>query len=228
MKNLSVAWIMTNHPLWLGRTKVVQGVANVMNYYPWDRQHFAATIGLTIIAPESHSLWIAILLFTNCLFEPLNLINIQTMFQNSKHPLSDQVPDKDKSWPKMSNLVSHIFPLHLQCTVRTDWGKGWKTRSSWLNCALRDDEAVYWVSIGLYEAVAVDNYRTRVRSLFTLVTNWLTHWLTDSLLFNKLYWCDPGVWRCQLKTCWCCNCCWWWSCWYQFVADLEAEVWSKS
>ena len=30
-----------------------------------------------------------------------------------------------------------------------------KTRSSWLNCALRDDEAVYWVSIGHYEAVAV-------------------------------------------------------------------------
>ena len=29
------------------------------------------------------------------------------------------------------------------------------TRSSWLNCALRDDEAVYWVSIGHYEAVAV-------------------------------------------------------------------------
>ena len=41
----------------------------------------------------------------------------------------------------------------------------------------------------------------------------LTDWLTDSLLFSKLYWCDPGVWRCQLKTCWCCNCCWWWSCW---------------
>ena len=30
-----------------------------------------------------------------------------------------------------------------------------KTRSSWLNCALRDDEAVYWVSIGHFEAVAV-------------------------------------------------------------------------
>ena len=29
------------------------------------------------------------------------------------------------------------------------------TRSSWLNCALRDDEAVYWVSVGHYEAVAV-------------------------------------------------------------------------
>ena len=30
-------------------------------------------------------------------------------------------------------------------------------RSSWLNCALRDDEAVYWVGIGHYEAVAVSN-----------------------------------------------------------------------
>ena len=30
-----------------------------------------------------------------------------------------------------------------------------ETRSSWLNCVLRDDEAVYWVSIGHYEAVAV-------------------------------------------------------------------------
>ena len=28
----------------------------------------------------------------------------------------------------------------------------WKTRSSLLNCALRDDEAVYWVSIGHYRA----------------------------------------------------------------------------
>ena len=32
-----------------------------------------------------------------------------------------------------------------------------ETRSSWLNCALRDDEAVYWVSIGHSEAVAVGN-----------------------------------------------------------------------
>ena len=32
-----------------------------------------------------------------------------------------------------------------------------KTRSSWLNCALRDDEAVYWVSIVHYEAVVVGN-----------------------------------------------------------------------
>ena len=32
-----------------------------------------------------------------------------------------------------------------------------KTRSSWVNCALRDEEAVYWVSVAHYEAVAVSN-----------------------------------------------------------------------
>ena len=67
-------------------------------------------------------------------------------------------------------------------------------------------------------------YRTQVRSLFTLVTDSLTH----SVTFSKLDWCNPGVWRCQLKTCWCCNCCWWGSCWQQFAAVFEAEVWSKS
>ena len=34
----------------------------------------------------------------------------------------------------------------------------WYTESSWLNCALRDDEAVYWVSIEHYEAVAFGNW----------------------------------------------------------------------
>ena len=32
-----------------------------------------------------------------------------------------------------------------------------ETRSSWLNCALRDDEAVHWVSIGYCEALAIGN-----------------------------------------------------------------------
>ena len=56
----------------------------------------------------------------------------------------------------------------------------------------------------------------------------VTHWLTDSLtdcclVISKLDWCGPGVWRCQLKTCWSCYCC---SCWQQFVTDLGADVWS--
>ena len=74
-------------------------------------------------------------------------------------------------------------------------------------------------------------YRTRVRSLAMLVTHSLTDSLTHSVTLSKLYWCDPGVWRCQLKTYWGCCCCWCWlwgACWQQFVADLEAEVWSYS
>ena len=53
-------------------------------------------------------------------------------------------------------------------------------------------------------------YRTRVRSLAIIarlclsLTNWLTHWV----LFSKLDWCDPGMWRWWLKTCWGCYCCW--------------------
>ena len=40
-------------------------------------------------------------------------------------------------------------------------------------------------------------YWTRVRSLLTFVSNWTS----DSFLFSRLHWCDPGVQRCQLKTC---------------------------
>ena len=37
---------------------------------------------------------------------------------------------------------------------------------------------------------------------------WLTDTLTNWLLFSKLDWCDSGMWRWQLKTCWSCYCCW--------------------
>ena len=40
------------------------------------------------------------------------------------------------------------------------------------------------------------------------LTHSLTHSLTDSVMFSELDWCDPGVWRCLLKTCWGCYCCW--------------------
>ena len=65
-----------------------------------------------------------------------------------------------------------------------------KTRSSWLNCALRDGEAVYWVSIGHYEAVAVGNWWYWVsrghlcRYILHKVEIWTgvtDVWLTDSL-----------------------------------------------
>ena len=54
-------------------------------------------------------------------------------------------------------LVDHIKYKQEEGKKKYIVTKEVKTRSSWLNCALRDDEAVYWVSIGHYEAVAVGN-----------------------------------------------------------------------
>ena len=82
--------------------------------------------------------------------------------------------------------LDEYFPQFSKCKKEQD------TRSSWLNCALRDDEAVYWVSIGHYQAVAVGNwwywvsrghaclYILNKVEIWTGVTDaWLTHWLTD-------------------------------------------------
>ena len=67
-----------------------------------------------------------------------------------------------------------------------------------INKAIRSSKAIFFINV----------YRTWVRSLAMLVSNWLPNWLTNWLPFSKLDWCDPGVWRCLLKTCWGCYCCW--------------------
>ena len=68
------------------------------------------------------------------------------------------------------DFLAHIYILLLQNKVRDNKSLNagiqqaqnyqllFKTRSSWLNCALRDDEAVFWASIGHYETVAVSNW----------------------------------------------------------------------
>ena len=63
-----------------------------------------------------------------------------------------------------------------------------QTRSIWLNCALRDDEAVYLDSIRHYEALAIGTWWYWVSRghlcLYILnkvdvcLTDWLTHWQT--------------------------------------------------
>ena len=64
------------------------------------------------------------------------------------------------------------------------------TRSSWLNCALRDDEAVYWVSLGHYEAVAVGNLSYWVSRghlcLYILYKVEICSGITDALLTHSL------------------------------------------
>ena len=69
------------------------------------------------------------------------------------------------------------------CTrQKEDWSSAYRPHQGLLLQGQRLH--IFWVSF----------YRTRVRSLAMLVT----HWLPNSLLFSKLDWCDPGVWRCLL------------------------------
>ena len=63
-------------------------------------------------------------------------------------PGVDLCPSKCKMFPKRK---------HLNIKISLGDKTFGKTRSSWFNSALRDDEAVCWVSIGHYEALAVGN-----------------------------------------------------------------------
>ena len=58
----------------------------------------------------------------------------------------------------LGSLVGKLGLHHHLLNVGLGQSSPRLTRSSWLNSALRDDEAVYWVSIGHYEAVAVGNW----------------------------------------------------------------------
>ena len=65
-----------------------------------------------------------------------------------------------QNWSHTDSNPNHAIlwaTMHPPLAVSQLNGNDIETRSSWLNCALRDDEAVYWVSIGHYEAVAVGN-----------------------------------------------------------------------
>ena len=93
------------------------------------------------------------------------------------------------------NISSRSFEVFFHMFDIESWKmqSKWKTRSSWVNCALRDEEAVYWVSVAHYEAVAVGNwwywvsrghlclYILRKVEIWTGVTDAS---LTDSLTHN--------------------------------------------
>ena len=84
--------------------------------------------------------------------------------------------------------------------------------TQWLMMGVEATVAPFWVSgqnffFNLFKHTTLNFYGTRVRSLLPLS---LTDSLTHFVLFSKLDWCDPGVWRCQLKTCRGCYCCWCW------------------
>ena len=53
----------------------------------------------------------------------------------------------------------------------------------------------------------------------------VTHWLTHSLPFSKLNWCEPVMWKWQLKTCWSC---WWWETVYSVTFSIQFLKFVKS
>ena len=76
--------------------------------------------------------------------------------QPSKLPTS--VRGKHGHWP--APLYGKVFSwmdFYHSPSVLLQITKGVETRSSWLNCASRDYEAVYWVSIGHFEVVTDGN-----------------------------------------------------------------------
>ena len=74
-------------------------------------------------------------------------------------PIRSLSLNSSSAFDQLSELVQALFCKTFRYHIYYELccGHPFKTRSSWLNCALRDDEAVYWVSIGHYEAVAVGN-----------------------------------------------------------------------
>ena len=61
------------------------------------------------------------------------------------NPIGPQFNSIRENCVQINLNPNQIFSLkvHIKIVNEKDW-----TRSSWLNCALRGDEAVYWVSIG--------------------------------------------------------------------------------
>ena len=76
--------------------------------------------------------------------------------------------------------------------------------------SLTKERTTYWWQLSFFIGPESDHWQC------LSLTDSLTDWLTHSVTFSWFDWCDPGMWRWQLKTCWGCYCCWcwWWeSCW---------------
>ena len=76
------------------------------------------------------------------------------------HPLLEVTYTNAFGLPHYTTYVENVGrppkTMQLQDQALTSDVHG-KTRSSWLNCELRDNESVYWDSLGHYDTVAVDS-----------------------------------------------------------------------
>ena len=98
------------------------------------------------------------IMFFSCFCSELTVANT-CFFSDS--PMSQLgtggCPGEDDEHDRGGTSTGGATKLSIRAFQSLVWPQ-WKTRSSWLNCALRScDEAVYWVSKGNYEAVKVDD-----------------------------------------------------------------------
>ena len=100
-------------------------------------------------------------------------------------------------WRKYSRAREYIrMCLALLCSASADGLCFWQLVIQNCDYSRKSSQTLQILDIAL-------QYRTRVRSLVILVTDSLTDWFWT---LSKLDWCDPGLWRYQLKICWGCYC----------------------
>ena len=100
-------------------------------------------------------------------------------------------------WRKYSRAREYIrMCLALLCSASADGLCFWQLVIQNCDYSRKSSQTLQILDIAL-------QYRTRVRSLVILVTDSLTDWFWT---LSKLDWCDPGMWKCQLKICWGCYC----------------------
>ena len=104
------------------------------------------------------------------------------------------VSPRGRGRPMSPNLS--VFTVYVKSASPFQIAYEWaKIKSQWVSSAML---ASFTPKVILVIGPESDHW------LCLSLTDSLTHWLTHSVTFSRLDWCDPGVWRCQLKVCyWC-------------------------
>ena len=160
IRGLRRSWWLAPHPSWLALATSAQDVA-ALHICSFVHLHICCFVHLHI-----------------CCSAHLHICSLQSAHLRSRiwslHIIG-------KPGRKVHHQAKwHCFPWPNVIFLGWHW-KVTITRSSWLNCALQGDEAVYWVSIGHYETVAVRNWWYWVSRGIYAIIYW-TKWRSRQVL----------------------------------------------
>ena len=107
----------------------------------------------------------------------INLLPVEVFLFESCHPC--KCMNGARGTIAQRRVVIH--KIYLGCFLHNnEW---WRTRSSWLNCALRD--AVYWVGIWAFVPL-YNEHSGDLERCHGFLTDWLTHRLRKKELLSSL------------------------------------------